>query len=128
MGKLVIDDLMFEVTRRCNMKCQHCLRGGAQRVDMPTAVIKAALVGVSQLGTVSFTGGEPMLRPNIITAIFDEIHRRKIELHSFWMATNGKIFDDAFVLRLIRAYAKCMDLCGEFYGGVSVSHGDGFHY
>ena len=29
--ELNIDSLIIEVTRKCNMQCEHCLRGAAQR-------------------------------------------------------------------------------------------------
>lgn len=31
--KIAIDDLILEVTRRCNMCCLHCLRGEAENLD-----------------------------------------------------------------------------------------------
>ena len=34
-----IDNLYFEVTRRCNMKCGHCLRGCAQKVDLTIDIV-----------------------------------------------------------------------------------------
>lgn len=32
--ELCLESLVVEITRRCNMKCPHCLRGNAQRVDI----------------------------------------------------------------------------------------------
>lgn len=37
--EIYVNYLAIEVTRRCNMKCNHCLRGDAQNLDISTAVL-----------------------------------------------------------------------------------------
>ena len=34
-----IDSLVLEITRRCNMSCEHCMRGEAQNIDMDLSII-----------------------------------------------------------------------------------------
>ena len=31
---LPYDNIMIEVTRRCNLRCEHCMRGEPQNIDM----------------------------------------------------------------------------------------------
>ena len=93
MAGLRCDQLMFEVTRRCNMKCEHCLRGAAQRIDMSDEIIEKTLSGVNSLRSVTFTGGEPFLNPHAIKHIFKTLDKSGIQHSDFWLATNGKIWD-----------------------------------
>jgi MoaA/NifB/PqqE/SkfB family radical SAM enzyme len=40
---MFIDNMIFEVTRRCNMRCRHCLRGKAEDLSMSKQTIQNAL-------------------------------------------------------------------------------------
>lgn len=33
-NKAYVSSLIIEITRRCNMACEHCLRGNAQNLDI----------------------------------------------------------------------------------------------
>ena len=35
MKELYIKNLCIEITRRCNMRCAHCMRGDAEPVNIP---------------------------------------------------------------------------------------------
>ena len=35
-----VNSLVIEVTRRCNMRCNHCIRGDAQNCDISIESIK----------------------------------------------------------------------------------------
>ena len=39
--KLIYKELGIELTRRCNERCKHCLRGPAEPVDLSKDVIDA---------------------------------------------------------------------------------------
>ena len=54
--KYYIENLCVEVTRKCNMKCAHCLRGDAQNMDINTCYIDTLLENVSGIGSITFTG------------------------------------------------------------------------
>lgn len=53
---------ILEVTRKCRNKCEHCLRGKAQSIDMDGDTIEQIL---DKFNIQSFlaTGGEPLLNP-----------------------------------------------------------------
>ena len=84
-----LDSLVLEVTRRCNLTCDHCLRGDAQTLDMTEAVIDATLKGVTYISNVTFSGGEPTLNVPIIRYFIEQVKRLGIGISSFYMATNG---------------------------------------
>jgi len=84
-------DLMFEITRFCNMACPHCIRGDSQRMRIKKDYINATLEQFSSIGTIMFTGGEPALAIDLIDYVRQECQHYKIDVMSFWMATNGTI-------------------------------------
>lgn len=50
--KLILNELAIEVTRKCNMKCAHCLRGEAQKRNIHKAYITKALQDISSIGAL----------------------------------------------------------------------------
>lgn len=57
-----LNELILEITRKCNAHCDHCLRGNAQNIDMDDSIIDKALEGVDSIINVVFTGGNHHLR------------------------------------------------------------------
>jgi len=121
---LYIQDLILEVTRRCNMSCRHCLRGKMQPIDMSTTVVDRLLDSVGSIGSITFTGGEPLLNVPIIRYFTDEVMRRAIPLSSFFVVTNGKKVDRDFVDCLIDLYDYVDD--GDKVSRLEISQ-DQFH-
>lgn len=83
-------DFVLEVTRRCNLRCAHCLRGAVQRVDMSPQTIWNALKNIDEIGILTITGGEPSLKPEIIREIWNVLLSRGIHVGSFYVVTNAK--------------------------------------
>lgn len=103
--KLNFGSIMFEVTRRCNLKCEHCLRGDAENVDMSKEVIDATLDNVELISFLKLTGGEPFLVPEIIEYLVDSIIQRDILIFAFSTVVNGTIFGER-AIRSIDAINK----------------------
>ena len=99
---------MFEITQKCNMACEHCLRGDARNVDMSFDIIDAILERVESIGQIGFTGGEPSLKPEIMRYILDGCKKRNIPVNSFYLATNAKEIKPEFLHILIDWYAYCL--------------------
>lgn len=95
-------DLYFEVTRRCNMQCKHCMRGPLEKVDMPKEYVDAMFKQLNGgfIGQLTLGGGEPTLNPELINYIVDKIIKDQMAVHRVSMITNGKEFNkdvaDAF--------------------------------
>ena len=49
MKELYIKNLCIEITRRCNMRCAHCMRGDAEPVDIPLKHISNLLRHVRRI-------------------------------------------------------------------------------
>jgi len=121
-----IDNLIIEVTRRCNMSCGHCLRGCQQNIDIEQRYITGVLEnGVDQIGTVTFTGGEPSLNCRAIRHFINECQRLNISVSAFYIATNGKETTDEFMQTLLDLYLFCdekdycrVDISDDYYHDV----------
>lgn len=107
-------DLILEVTRRCNMSCEHCLRGCAQNVDMTKEIVDKALSYVSSIGCLTLTGGEPTLNMDLVRYIFEEIHRREIPMSAFYIVTNGKVNQMDLAVLALQEIMHCdePEVCG----------------
>ena len=78
--KMELFNLIFEVTRRCNLCCEHCLRGEAQNMDMTKETVDKVLDRVESISSLTLSGGEPTLNIPIIRYIFSEIRRMEIPM------------------------------------------------
>lgn len=89
MKSIELDNLIIEVTRRCNLTCAHCLRGAQQRINIKKEHIEQLLSNVCYIDNITFTGGEPTLYLKGIEDTLDVIEKNGITVNSFYIATNG---------------------------------------
>lgn len=92
-----IKNLIIEVTRKCNMKCKHCLRGEAQNCDIPYKYIDALFENVTSVGHITFTGGEPFLNVGAIEYTLQLVKKKNIAVYGFYLATNAKVVKDRYI-------------------------------
>ncbi len=102
-----IDNLVIEVTRRCNMSCEHCLRGDQQPIDMNIKYVNELFKKIIYINTITFTGGEPSIAYSIIDQILESAETYNIDIENFYIATNAKDVPDKFLLTLINWYTYC---------------------
>lgn len=118
--KLKAVDLCLELTRRCNMKCCHCLRGEPQNIDMTKEIINRVFEKpLTDVDCIIFTGGEPSLVYPLIDYIREKIQKNNIFCSSFYMATNGKENALPTSVELLKLYADICDING--YDPVTIS-------
>lgn len=115
---LNIANLIVEVTRKCNMFCEHCLRGEAQNVD-----IDSLFDQVEHIGNVTFTGGEPSLNVPALNYFLEQAKLRRVSISNFYIATNGKAIEIDFVIFLLKMFAYCDE---KEFSSVDISN-DIFH-
>jgi uncharacterized protein len=115
-----IDHLLINSTQICNLKCVYCAAGGDGTYGDP--VIKISIektfpqlefflnkLSRGDQFRINFAGGEPLLHPEAIEAIFDFANKvaqnNGIELR-FVVTTNGTCFDEPTlkVLKKINAF------------------------
>jgi len=109
MKKVTLGTVIIEVTRRCNMKCGHCLRGPAQKKDQTKENIDKLLSQTDYISDLTFTGGEPSLVPEIIEYTLEAAKRYGVNVGNFYIVTNGKKVTEKFALACLKWYAYCDD-------------------
>lgn len=90
------------VTYRCNLKCEFCYVGDKDYPELGTCDLKKILFKIyyeAKVPSVSFTGGEPLLRNDIIPLVE---YATRIGLWTN-LITNGTLLDDAMVKYLKKA-------------------------
>lgn len=95
--KFFYRNLCIEVTRKCNMKCEHCMRGEAQNHSISKEVVDRIFEEVSAIGELLLTGGEPFLEPEMIDYIVESIIKNKIPIMNIQIVTNGLIRNKSIV-------------------------------
>lgn len=114
MTKIGVRSLILEVTRRCNMCCDHCLRGDAQDLDMQKETVDALLEQVGSIGEVTFSGGEPSLNVPLIRYFFKKARELRVMPYSFYVVTNGKTNQMDLATALLEVYPEMEEpeVCG----------------
>jgi len=91
----------WEVTGACNLKCIHChaVSGKAASNELTTNEGKRLidmLAAISEFRTLIFTGGEPLVRPDIFTLLR---YSQQAGLANI-IATNGTLIDEEMAFKL----------------------------
>lgn len=109
--KICPTDLVLELTRRCNMRCADCMRGDAEDLDMPKRLIDNVFSACDEILTLTFTGGEPSLVPELIRYALSCARKYKVRIPEVYLATNGKEVPDKFLSALLDWHMYCLS-CG----------------
>ena len=107
MNKFTIDNLVIELTRRCNMACDHCLRGCAQNLDLDLNHVRTMLSKCDQIHSITLSGGEPGLAVDKIEAVLELCKEMNVEVGSFYIVTNGTVNQEKLAVAALRWYAYC---------------------
>lgn len=107
MKQYKIDKLVLEITRKCNMTCNHCMRGDAQNINMTRNVIDYILMQTTEIYDITFTGGEPFLNLDLINYFIHECERLGVLVHNFYIATNGSVQTKEAFMTIAKLYALC---------------------
>lgn len=118
-----INSLVLEITRRCNMQCEHCMRGEAQVLDMDLSIIDKIFESGIEFSDVTFTGGEPSLYPEAIQYFVDRLRFYGRTISYFYVKTNGKVES----LEMVKALLELYSLCDETEGCTLDVSRDQFH-
>ena len=105
--------VVWNITRVCNLKCVHCYNdsgAGKASNDVTTAEARAVLDDLAEFGvpSVLFSGGEPLMRPDL----FDLIRYAGRRGLRTVISTNGTLID--------ADTAKKIKDCGVSYVGISL--------
>ncbi len=122
----LIGDLVIEITRKCNTICDHCLRGESENKEISYIAMEETLKQFDRISNITFTGGEPSLNPEAIQHFLSICKSKRIEVGSFYIATNAIHASDEFVKSLLDLWLYCDEMVEDEIGGVAISN-DFFH-
>lgn len=85
--------LAIEMTRRCNMNCKFCGKGQAQNLDISKEIIDKTLDEMNSvyINALRISGGEPLLKPNLISYLIKKIIEKHIYINNIYIFTNGNV-------------------------------------
>lgn len=106
--RLAVTDLALELTRRCNMKCEHCMRSDAEGVDMARRTIENVFMSTAEIMTLTLTGGEPSLVPDLIRFALRCAKKYGTKVSEVYIATNGKEVSEKFLSACRAWHMKCL--------------------
>jgi hypothetical protein len=89
------------------------LRGNAQNKVINLNYIDSLLGQCEYISTVTFSGGEPSLHPEIISSFLEMAKNKNVGIGGFYIATNGIDINVDFVINCLKMYAYCYekDMC-----------------
>ena len=95
-----VEKLYLEVTRMCNLECEHCLRGNREDLYMSDETIINTLKNIKKIGTLLITGGEPLLALRQIRTIIQMIKDNNIKVDEIILITNSTILNKEIISTL----------------------------
>lgn len=105
MKKIYFRKIAVEITRRCQLMCEHCCRGDAQDLDISNDIIDTFLEQTAGIGELMFTGGEPTLAPDKMNYFVDCMIDKGIPLGGISYITNGVALSEEVKVFLTKAYS-----------------------
>ena len=109
--------LVLEVTQKCNLNCEHCMKGDACNKGISREVVEKLFDNVKYFGTLLLTGGEPFMVEEVIKMILDVMKEKKIKGHNWLIVTNGTIYNENILNMLEQHF-------GEGNGEIVISEDD----
>lgn len=114
--------LTWEITRFCNLVCDHCCTTSGPDADRsiepetPVLIDVAASLADAGITKVQFSGGEPLLRRGFLEML-DVIDTRRVRVH---VASNGYSLNEQTVARLRTAGIHKLSISVD--GGTAAHH------
>jgi hypothetical protein len=111
---LQLHKLYIELTRRCNLKCAHCINGAARDALISEECLNKTFNVFDNIDWLVFGGGEPLLNIESLAMAVHHIIFQRIKVNRIFISTNGccqNIDSDATIDLLSRIKYLC---CNEF--------------
>lgn len=113
--KLSLCSLAIETTRKCNMTCEHCMRGDPQNKNLMPTAVDFLFERLDRVYDITPTGGEPTMNPDALIHIRKAITKHNVSVGGVYVVTNGLEVTDVFIknfMDLLLATDMDEDSCG----------------
>ncbi|CAB5161578.1 hypothetical protein D3OALGA1CA_5088 [Olavius algarvensis associated proteobacterium Delta 3] len=121
LNKKKYDIIWLEITNKCNLNCIHCYSNSSDSAHAPKMTRNDwinLLIECSESGIrhVQFTGGEPILNPDLFDLI---LTAKKLNIETTEIYTNGTLLNDN-ILKFLKMHN--VSLAFSIYGNNSQTH------
>ena len=114
MEKIFVQNLTLMVTDKCNLDCQHCMRGRKDNVFMSDKTIENIFDQIDYCLHLSLCGGEPLLALKQIKKIIETIIEKRTNISRFGISTNGTHYTKEVDKLLDELENYCIDYADKF--------------
>lgn len=87
--KVSYERLSLDMTRRCNLNCNHCYCGKAQNIDMTKEVIDRLTETTSYINKLYLSGGEISLCVDEIEYLLEALQKNHVPIYGIRFYTNA---------------------------------------
>lgn len=94
---LKVSSLCVEITRKCNKRCAHCMKGESQSISMSKGIIDKLFEDIDDCKTICFEGGEVLLEIELLDYFIEKIIKHNWNTEDIQLTTNGIILDSRIV-------------------------------
>ena len=93
--KYSLNNLTVEITRKCDFRCRHCMRGQAQDVTITPRIIDRLFEQVEDVkGFILLTGGEVLLEMDMVVYFCNKLIESSWNPKFLQIGTNGTITNE----------------------------------
>jgi MoaA/NifB/PqqE/SkfB family radical SAM enzyme len=108
-NKIAVDELIIEVTQKCNLRCNHCMRDNACNLTISNNTINVMLNQISRINRLIITGGESLIELGKINYLLKVAREYNIPIYSWCIVTNGTIRNNYVFKTLGELNFYCLD-------------------
>lgn len=98
---IVVQNLALELTRKCNLNCEHCVRGCAENKEMPDKTIERVFEEIDAVKGLEFIGGETSLATHKLRKVLEVLKEKKTTVNGFFVFTNAVDISDEYIELLV---------------------------
>lgn len=96
----------IEITRRCNLNCEHCMRGDSENIDISRELLEKFFDEVKSANVLVLSGGEPFLCYEQIRMLLEVMAEKKVRIPKVAIVTNGTVYDERIYKLLEAGFEK----------------------
>lgn len=89
---IIIVNLNLMVTRNCNLKCAHCLRGESANEDISQEALEKIFKKGTVIQLLELNGGEVFSKPDVLKRVIDTIIKNRVIVSHVNIPTNGTLY------------------------------------
>lgn len=104
-----INNLIIELSRKCNLNCAHCLRGSSRRDTIDFNKLHTFLSNINYIGDLTIGGGEPSLALKELKDLYYLLNNVGVVIGNIYIVTNGTYKIKELTEMFIEFYNICDD-------------------